>query len=331
VKAVRVPILAVLLIGGFAGYRLESPYQGFQREAFVNLPRGTSTQTMADLLAQAGVTRGSADFLLARLISQRRVLQAGEYRFTQPATPLEVVDRIARGDIFYYELVVPEGKNMFDIAAATEQLGLFKPSQFLAAARDPHLIRDLDPLAPTLEGYLFPDTYKLGRQATAEDLCRMMTAKFREAWQSLRRDAQGQDISDVHRTITLASLVEKEGKLPAERPRIAAVFENRLRIGMKLDCDPTTVYAALLDGRYRGVIHRSDLDSDNPYNTYRRVGLPPGPIANPGLAAIRAVTMPVNSDSLYFVARPDGSGAHEFSSTIAAHRDAVEKYRRAHP
>jgi UPF0755 protein len=226
---------------------------------------------------------------------------------------------------------VPEGKNMFDIAAATEQLRLFNTSQLLAAARDPHLIRDLDPLAPTLEGYLFPDTYKLGRQATAEDLCRMMTAKFREAWQSLRRDAQGQDISDVHRTITLASLVEKEGKLPAERPRIAAVFENRLRIGMKLDCDPTTVYAALLDGRYRGVIHRSDLDSDNPYNTYRRVGLPPGPIANPGLAAIRAVTMPVNSDSLYFVARPDGSGAHEFSSTIAAHRDAVEKYRRAHP
>jgi UPF0755 protein len=329
-KAIRVLILAALLIGGFAGYRLAIPYQGFQRESFVNLPRGTSTSAMADLLVQAGVIRGSADFLLARLISRPRVLQAGEYRFNHPATPLQVVDRIAKGDIFYYELVVPEGKNMFDIAAATEQLGLFKASQFLAAARDPHLVHDLDPQAPTLEGYLFPDTYKLGRQTTPEDLCRMMTAKFREAWQSLQPGVKAQENTGVHRTITMASLVEKESKLPAERSKIAAVFENRLRIGMKLDCDPTTVYAALLDGRYRGVIHRSDLDSDNPYNTYRHVGLPPGPIANPGLATMRAVEIPETSDSLYFVARPDGSGAHEFSSTIAAHQDAVEKYRRGH-
>jgi UPF0755 protein len=341
VKAVRLLTLAALVIGGFAGYRLASPYQGFQGETFVNLPRGTSTSAMADLLVQAGVIRGRADFLAARLISQRRVLQAGEYRFNRPATPLGVVDRIARGDIFYYELLVPEGKNMFDIAAAAEQLGLFKAGQFLAAARDPHLIRDLDPQAPTLEGFLFPDTYKLGRQTTPEDLCRIMTGKFREAWKSRQRGTNAQDSAQnntgdnsrdnagVHRTITLASLVEKEGKLPAERTKIAAVFENRLRIGMKLDCDPTTIYAALLDGRYRGVIHRSDLDSDNLYNTYRHVGLPPGPIANPGLAAVRAVEAPEPSDALYFVARPDGSGAHEFSSTIARHQDAVEKYRRA--
>jgi len=323
VKAVRVSILAALAIGGFAAYRLATPYQGFAGETFVDLPHGTSTSAMADLLVQAGVIRGRGDFLLARLVSQRRVLQAGEYRFNHPATPFEVVSRIARGDIFFYELVVPEGKNMFDIAAATEQLGLFQASQFLAAARDPHLIRDLDPQAPTLEGYLFPDTYKLRRHTTPEDLCRIMTGKFREAWRSLGRN------EDVHRTITMASLVEKESKLPAERPKIAAVFENRLRIGMKLDCDPTTIYAAQLEGRYRGVIHRSDLDSGNPYNTYRHVGLPPGPIANPGLAAVRAVDAAEPSDSLYFVARPDGSGSHEFSSTIAAHETAVEKYRRA--
>ena len=133
----------------------------------------------------------------------------------------------------------------------------------------------------------------------------------------------------MHRTVTLASLVEKEGKLADERPRIAAVFENRLRIGMKLDCDPTTIYAALLQQHYRGVIHRSDLDSDHPYNTYRHAGLPPGPIANPGLASMRAVLAPSDSDSLYFVARADGSGGHEFSSNIAAHEGAVERYRRA--
>ena len=233
------------------------------------------------------------------------------------------MSRIARGDIFYYELVIPEGRNLFDIAAAAEQLGLFPAPKFLEAARNPALIRDLDPQAPTLEGYLFPDTYKLSRHTTPDRLCRLMTGKFRDAWRSLHTTA------DVHRTVTLASLVEKEGKLADERPRIAAVFENRLRIGMKLDCDPTTIYAALLQQHYRGVIHRSDLDSDHPYNTYRHAGLPPGPIANPGLASMRAVLAPSDIDSLYFVARADGSGGHEFSSNIAAHESAVERYHRA--
>jgi UPF0755 protein len=219
--------------------------------------------------------------------------------------------------------VVPEGKNMFDIAAAVEDLGLFKASLFLAAASNPALIRDLDPLAPSLEGYLFPDTYKLSRHTTPEALCRLMTAQFRAAWASLHRNA------GVHTTVTLASLVEKESKLPAERPKIAAVFENRLRIGMKLDCDPTTIYAALLEGRYRGVIHRSDLDSDDPYNTYRHAGLPPGPIANPSLASIRAVDAPDQTDALYFVLRPGDSGAHEFSSNIAAHEAAAARFRHA--
>ena len=248
-------------------------------------------------------------------------MQAGEYQFNRAATPLEVYSRIARGDIFYYELVVPEGKNMFDIAAAAEQLGLFPAAQFLAAARDPALIRDLDPQAPTLEGYLFPNTYQLSRHTTPDRLCRTMTARFREAWHSLETTA------GVHDTVTLASLVEKEGKLAEERPRIAAVFQNRLRIGMKLDCDPTTIYAALLADRYRGVIHRSDLESENPYNTYRHAGLPPGPIANPGLASIQAVLDPARSDALYFVLRPDGSGGHQFSNNIAAHEAAIEKYR----
>ena len=234
-----------------------------------------------------------------------------------------MLDRIARGDIFYYELVVPEGKNMFDIAASVEDLGLFKASLFLAAARNPALIRDMDPHAPSLEGYLFPDTFQLSRHTTPEGWCRLMTAKFREEWASRRRN------EDVHRTVTLASLVEKESKLAEERPKIAAVFENRLRIGMKLDCDSTTIYAALLDGRYRGVIHRSDLDSNHPYNTYRHVGLPPGPIANPSLASMRAVEAPEHTDALYFELRPGASGAHEFSSNIAAHEAAAERFRRA--
>jgi UPF0755 protein len=316
-------LLLGLAAGGFALYRLEQPYQGFHGETFVEFPRGTGTGEIADTLVKAGVVRSRWDFLLARVASRTRVLQAGEYRFDNAASPMEVVRRIGRGDIFYYELVVPEGRNLFDIAAAAEQLGLFPAPRFLEAARNPALIRDLDPQAPTLEGYLFPDTYKLSRHTTPDRLCRLMTGKFRDAWRSLHTTA------DVHRTVTLASLVEKEGKLADERPRIAAVFENRLRIGMKLDCDPTTIYAALLQQHYHGVIHRSDLDSEHPYNTYRHPGLPPGPIANPGLASLHAALAPSDSDSLYFVARADGSGGHEFSSNIAAHESAVERYRRA--
>jgi UPF0755 protein len=235
---------------------------------------------------------------------------------------MEVVSRIARGDIFYLELPVPEGRNMFDIGAAAEQLGVFKADDFVKAAQDPALIRDLDPKAPTLEGYLFPSTYRLGHRTTPAHLCGMMTDRFRAAWKSLNTDA------DVHDTVTLASLVEKEGKLEEERPLIAAVFANRQRLGMKLECDPTTIYAALLLGVYRGTIYRSDLDRDHPYNTYSHVGLPPGPIANPGIPSLTAALHPADSDALYFVRRPDDSGGHQFSGSLAAHTNAVEKYRR---
>ncbi|MBS1856462.1 MAG: endolytic transglycosylase MltG [Acidobacteria bacterium] len=325
-KPVRGAGLLVLLLaagGGYGIWRAESPYQGFSGEAFVEFAHGTGSGAIADMLADAGVVRSRWDFLLARMLHRGRLLQAGEYRFQHAASAYEVLDRIARGDVFYYELVVPEGWNMFDIGTAVEGLGLFNAADFVAAAKNPALIRDLDPRAPSLEGYLFPNTYRLSRHTTPEKLCRMMTARFRDAWKGLRTDAC------VHDTVTLASLVEKEGKLAAERPLIAGVFTNRLKLGMKLDCDPTTIYAAILEDSYTGVIHRSDLDRDHAYNTYRRAGLPPGPIANPGLESLRAALHPANIDSLYFVARADGSGGHEFSSTIAAHRSAVNRYHRA--
>jgi UPF0755 protein len=322
-KLVRRLLVLALLVGGFVIYRVAAPYQGFTGETFVEIPRGTTADGIARILADAGIVRSRYDFLLARFAERGRVLQAGEYRFTHAASPIEVCERIGRGDIYAIELVVPEGKNIFDIAAIVEQHKLFSKDEFLKAARNPAMIRDLDPHAPTLEGYLFPNTYKVGRKVTPERLCRTMTAKFREVWQALKTDA------DPHRTVTLASLVEKEGKVADERPQIAAVYANRLRIGMKLDCDPTTIYAALLAGKYTGVIHRSDLDRDDRYNTYRNPGLPPGPIANPGKASLEAALRPAESDALFFVAKPDGSGAHHFSSTIAEHNAAVSKYRRS--
>ena len=321
-RLLKLILLVAVLGGGALYYFLVRPYAGFHGEAFVEIPKGASTLTIARTLADAGAIEHPWQFLLARAIHRSARLQAGEFRFTAPDSTLGVYDRIARGDVFYYQLAIPEGQNMFDIAAAVEGLKLMPAREFLAAAREPSLIRDVDPAAPTLEGYLFPDTYRVTRHTGARELCRILTHRFRAEWKRLDTSA------DVHQTVTLASLIEKEAAVPEDRPLIASVFGNRLNLGMKLDCDPSTVYAALIEGRYRGTIHQSDLANRNAYNTYQHAGLPPGPIANPGIASLKAALQPATTDNLYFVARPDGSGRHEFSKDIAAHRLAAARYRR---
>jgi UPF0755 protein len=220
-------------------------------------------------------------------------------------------------------LVVPEGSNMYDIAGALDRLGTHAARGFIEAAGDASLIRDLAPEARNLEGYLFPATYRVTRHSTAAELCAEMTSRFRRAW----REAGGG--GEVHGTVTLASLVEKESAVAAERPTVASVYANRLRIGMPLQCDPTVIYASLLEGRYRGAIYRSDLESRHPYNTYVNAGLPPGPIASAGADALRAALHPAETKYLYFVAIPGGGGAHQFSETLESHQRAVAKYRRA--
>ena len=285
-------LLLALAGGGFAGLpRSNSPTRASRARLSSNFPRGTGTSGIADALAQAGVVRRRWDFLLARARQPDRVLQAGEYRFDRAASPDRGVrPHRARRRLLLSNWWCPKAGTCSISRAAAEQLGLFPAAEFLEAARNPALIRDLDPQAPTLEGYLFPDTYKLGRHTTPERLCRIMTGKFREVWRGLHTNA------DVHRTVTLASLVEKEGKLADERPRIAAVFENRLRIGMKLDCDPTTIYAALLQDRYtrRDPPHRSGQRRTRTTPT-ATPACRPGPIANPGLASLRAALAPVGS------------------------------------
>ena len=322
VKLLAVLVVLAMLGAAALGYFIERPYAGFHEPVFIEIPKGASTRAIADMLAGAGVVEHPWEFLLARAVRRGLKLQAGEFRFAAPATPLDVYGRIARGDVFYEEVVIPEGRNMFDIGSIVEGMGLMPAAEFLAAARDPAAIRDLDSSAPTLEGYLFPDTYRVTRHTSARELCRILTQRFRAEWKRLKPSAS------VHDAVTIASLVEKEAAAAGDRPLIASVFQNRLKIGMKLDCDPTTIYAAVLEGRYRGAIHQSDLASENPYNTYTHVGLPPGPIANPGIASLRAALRPAETDYLYFVARPDGSGRHEFSKDMAGHRVAVTRYRR---
>lgn len=276
---------------------------------------------MADQLAHAGIVRYPWQFLAARLLNPSAKLQAGEYKFSAPDSPAGVMSRIARGDIYYYEVTIPEGSNIFDIAKILDGLGTITEQEFLKAAREVALIRDLDPKAESLEGYLFPSTYRLTRHTSAAQFAKQMTDQFRREWKA----AGGE--GNAHRAAVLASLVEKETGVAAERPLVASVYNNRLRIGMKLDCDPTIIYAAMLDHRYRGVIHQSDLASDSPYNTYRHPGLPPGPIANPGRASLKAALAPAETDYLYFVAKPGGGGSHNFAASYSAHERNVAEYR----
>jgi len=321
-KLVVFVVLAVAAVAA-AVASLTLPCSAFPGEAFVDIPKGTGARQVARLLVQEAIVRFEWQFLLARALRPRAKLMAGEYHFFRPASTWEVFSRLARGDVFFHELVVPEGSNMFDIAAALERLGTGAADGFLQAASDPSLIRDIAPEARNLEGFLFPATYRVTRHSTAAQLCAEMTARFRRAW----RDAGGD--SGVLKTVTLASLVEKESAVAAERPAISSVYTNRLRIGMALQCDPTVIYAALVEGRYRGTIYKSDLESRHPYNTYTNPGLPPGPIANPGAGALHAALHPAETKYLYFVAIPNGGGAHRFSETLESHQQAVAKYRRA--
>lgn len=314
---------ALFAAGVFALYSMEAPYAGFRGQVFVDIPKGASTVTISRMLADAGVVRHGWEFLLVRAIHPRARLMAGEYLFREPAAPADVFRRLERGDIFFYTLTVPEGSNMFDIAAALEEQDIMPAREFLKAAHDAAPVRDLDPRAPALEGYLFPDTYRVTRHTTPRQLVLQMAARFRKAWQEL-----GAPETSVHDVVTLASLVEKEARIPDERPVIASVYCNRLRIGMALQCDPTTIYAALLEDRYRGGIYRSDLDSQQRYNTYQHAGLPPGPIANPGMASLKAALRPATTKYLYFVRRAGDSGTHHFSEGLAEHVRAVQQYRR---
>ncbi len=330
-RVVRIAILGVVLAVVTAialAMSLSAPYRGFQDEVFLTIEHGASSSAIGDQLAQAGVIRYPWQFTAARgcdrLLGRSSKIQAGEYRFAEPASVGHVIARMARGDVYFFEFTVKEGSNIFDIGQSLEQAGIMKSADFLHEAANPALIHDIAPQAPSLEGFLFPSTYRLAHSTTAADLCREMTEQFRKQWKRVSKDAPG---ADPLKVATLASMVEKETGVAKERPLVAGVFVNRLDRGMKLDCDPTTVYAALLENRFRNVIHKSDLASHNPYNTYQHAGLPPGPIANPGADAIEAALHPAQTDYLYFVAKPEGGG-HNFSSTLARHDKATQAYRK---
>jgi UPF0755 protein len=288
----------------------------------VLLRSGYSTHRIGVELKKAGIVRSVFAFRVWHELHPKLSLKAGEYLFDHPASIRQVHDRIARGDIYFHVVTVPEGYTMFDIAKAMEEAGLGSHEEFLKIAQTrTDLITDLAPEAKSLEGYLFPNTYQFTRTQSREEMVGAMVHQFRLVAQQIGLN------SDVPRTVTMASIVEKETAAPDERPMVASVYYNRLARRMALDADPSVIYAQLLAGNYSGSLHHADLAVDSPYNTYRFPGLPPGPIGNPGQGSLEAAMHPANSEYFYFVS--DGDGHHRFARDLTEHNRNVAAYRHA--
>jgi UPF0755 protein len=307
--------------------RLHEPYKGYEgAEQFVTIPPGAGAAEIRRRLIDAKVVRD--DFTLRaalRWTGSARALKAGEYRFDREMTAIEVVDKLANGDIYTRRITFPEGLTIAEMAKVYESRDFGKAADFIAASGDASRIHDVDPEAADLEGYLFPETYALPRGAPAARLIAMMVDRFKATYTAeLREQARAQGLT-TRQVVTLASLVEKETGKAEERPLVAAVYRNRMRIGMGMQADPTVVYALQKAGRYDGNIRRADLAFDSPYNTYKYPGLPPGPIAAPGRASLEAALSPADADYLYFVSRNDGS--HVFATTLAEHNANVREYQ----
>jgi UPF0755 protein len=318
-------VAAVILgAGGWWIYsQVIDPYRGYsEQEVFVDIPQGSSTGTIGDRLVAAGVVRDARTFQAALWISGRsRSLRAGEYRFDAPMHALDVIDKIARGDVYRRRLTFREGLTITEMAQVFEERGFGSAGEFRQAAENAALIHDLDPAARDLEGYLFPETYALPRGTTATAVVAQMVDAFKNALTpEIRSNASAAGLS-IRQLVTLASLVEKETGTAAERPLVAAVYANRLKIGMGMQADPTVIYALQKAGRYDGNLRRDDLQFDSPYNTYRYAGLPPGPIAAPGKASLEAAAKPADVNYLYFVSKNDGS--HVFAATLDEHNKNV--------
>jgi UPF0755 protein len=320
-------VLAGLGVAGWVLVRSEQRYKGYDAtEQFVEIPQGAGSTLIGRRLAEAGVVRDELSFRIALWRSgQGRRLQAGEYRFDTALTAREVIDRIARGDVFLRPITFPEGLTIRQKAELFERAGFGAAEDFRQAASHGALVHDLDPHAPDLEGYLFPSTYALPRGATAEQLVQRMVATVRSTLTSDLVERAAERGLSIRELVTLASLIEKETAKPEERPIVSGVYTNRLRIGMGLQCDPTVIYALERAGLYDGNLTRQNLRFDSPYNTYVYAGLPPGPIAAPGRASLEAAANPAEVPYFYFVSRNDGS--HVFSVTYDEHRRKVHEYQ----
>jgi UPF0755 protein len=315
-------LISLMAMSGF--WWLNQPSGGPIPAHLVDIPPGTPLTEVSHILHLNHLIGPEWFFtLLGRVQRVDRKIIPGEYELHAGMRPTELLKKLVKGEVYQHALTIPEGYNVVQIADILAQKNLARKQDILRLNREPAFIRSLNVQAPTLEGYLFPDTYQFSRYTPPESIIRTFVNRFHDVVTPDLKDRgtiMGMSLQEV---LTLASVIEKETGLAAERPLVSGVFHNRLQRGIPLQSDPTVIYAL---ESFDGNIRKADLSVNSPYNTYKVRGLPPGPIANPGLAAIHATLYPTQTDFVYFVARNDGS--HQFSVTLEEHNKAVNQYQR---
>jgi UPF0755 protein len=314
--------VSLLCMGVYTYYHL--PYDDRMNGLRVFIPEGATLGETSRLLQENGVVKFPAAFSrVARLLGRDRGIRAGEYALHSSMSPREVLQRLCSGEVVLHKVTVPEGLTVGQIAGLLEEKGLASRAEILAASREAATIRALGFDGDSLEGYLFPDTYRFPLGLSAGEILKAMAKRFHAVYGPAWRERQAEQRMCLHEVVTLASIVEKETGSREEMPLIASVMRNRLRAGIPLQCDPTVIYG--IEG-FDGNLTREHIQKPGPYNTYMNQGLPPGPICNPGQDALQAVLYPADTAYLYFVSKNDGT--HRFSSTLEEHNRAVEKYQK---
>jgi UPF0755 protein len=300
------------------------PAQANKVQKVIDIPQGANLRTVAQMLAGEGIIQNTTYFILAgKLTAVERVIKPGEYAIHTRMSPLQILDLLKKGMIYQHEVVIPEGYTIRQIAQLLEDKQLADKKAFIQLTREPEFIRSLEIQANSLEGYLFPSTYYIAKNMPSEEIIRKMVQAFQQVYTLELHERARQLRLTQHQVVTLASIVEKETSVDEERPLVSAVFHNRLKRRMPLQSDPTVIYAL---PNFDGNLKRVHLKINSPYNTYRWPGLPPGPIANPGKAAIYATLYPAPADYLFFVSRNDGT--HFFSRNFQDHNRAVARYQK---
>jgi UPF0755 protein len=324
--AVSLALLVLFAILLFIAVEFYRPLTVPDSKAVFVVEKGMGASSVSRALKDRGFIRARLPFVAAyRLFFYPAKIKAGEYELVLPLRQKGLLDLLVKGRVMLHSVTVPEGLTVREILPLVSPLLADGGIGFEASARDTRPVAAFDDLAADLEGYLFPETYSFPKGVTAAEAVGTMVNQFKSVFGESWRSRAGELRMSVRQTVILASLIEKETSVPSEKPLVSAVFHNRLKIGMKLDCDPTIIYALKLKGAYAGQLLRKNLTLDSPYNTYRHAGLPPGPICNPGRKALEAALYPAAAPYLYFVATDDGG--HRFSRTFSEHAAAVQLYR----
>lgn len=297
------------------------------KKIFFTVDAGKGVLGIAQNLKEEGVINKKWPFLLGyKFFFSSKSLKAGEYAFQLPVSTKNILNTLTEGKVYLHPLTIPEGLTREEIARYFESLNFVDKEDFLEASSRTEIISGLDKEAENLEGYLFPETYHFPKGISAEKIISTIVFQFRKVFTDEWKKRADEIKMSVREVVSLASLIEKETSIHDEKKLVSAVFHNRLRIGMKLDCDPTIIYALKQEGNFKGRLLKKDLKLKSPYNTYLNRGLPPGPICNPGRGSLEAALYPAKGKYIYFVSRNDGS--HVFSRTFKEHQRAVRKYQR---